>query len=155
MMYARITDNIALEVIDFDPVGAFHPDVAAMFTPVPDIVQQNYTLVDGEWVAPVIPPPYVPTQEELDAAAAAQAEAQRIAAIPAAVSPRQIRQALTAAGLRDMVEADIAAADQDTKDWYAYATAFERAHPMVAALAAGLGVNERQLDDLWTLAGTL
>ena len=86
---------------------------------------------------------------------AEKAEAARIAKIPASVSPRQIRQALTAASLRASVEAAVAAADQDTKDWWEFATAFERQHPMVIAMATGLGVTARQLDDLWTLAGSL
>lgn len=86
---------------------------------------------------------------------AANQEAKRIAAIPSSVSPRQIRQALTAANLRTQVEAAVAAADQDTKDWYEFATIFERQHPMVIALASSLSVTERQLDDLFTLAGSL
>lgn len=85
----------------------------------------------------------------------AQIEAKRKASIPPSVSPRQIRQAMTAAGLRAPVEAAIAASNQDTKDWYEFATEFERNHPMVVALATGLNVTERQLDDLWTLAGSL
>lgn len=75
--------------------------------------------------------------------------------VPEAVSPRQIRQALTRFDLRTTVEGAIAAGDQDTKDWYAYATQFERKHPMVAALASGLGVTTEQLDQLWITAGSL
>ena len=86
---------------------------------------------------------------------ASDIEAKRIQAIPASVSPRQIRQALTAANLRASVEAAVAAADQDTKDWYEFATAFKRQHSMVITLATALGVTERQLDDLFTLAGSL
>ena len=86
---------------------------------------------------------------------AAEAEAKRIAAIPLSVSPRQIRQALTRAGLRTSVEAAVAAGDQDTKDWYEFATAFDRASPVVAALGVALSVSPTQLDDLWTLAATL
>lgn len=75
--------------------------------------------------------------------------------VPESVTPRQIRQALTRAGLRTSVEAAIATGDQDTKDWYEFATEFRREHAMVAALATGLGVTEQQLDDLWILAGSL
>lgn len=71
------------------------------------------------------------------------------------VSPRQIRQALTRAGLRSSVEAAVAAGDQDTKDWYEFATVFERANPHVVAMGTALGVTEQQLDDLFTLAGSL
>lgn len=75
--------------------------------------------------------------------------------VPAQVSPRQIRQALTAANLRAQVEAAVSAGDQDLKDWWEFATQFERNHPMVIGMADGLGVTEQQLDDLFLLAGTL
>ena len=75
--------------------------------------------------------------------------------VPAEISPRQIRQALTAVGLRDAVESAVAAADQDTKDWWEFATTFERAHPRVISMADGLGVPALQLDALWMLAGSL
>lgn len=93
---------------------------------------------------------------DLDAeTAAANVEAARIAAIPVSVSPRQIRQALTRAGLRTQVEAAVVAGDQDIKDWWEFATEFQRTNQHVIDMAAVLGVTERQLDDLWTLAGSL
>lgn len=78
-----------------------------------------------------------------------------IVPVPQSVSPRQIRQALTRAGLRASVEAAVAAGDQDTKDWYEFATFFERSNPVVAALGAALNVSDAQLDDLWILADSL
>ena len=78
-----------------------------------------------------------------------------LSASPTSVSPRQIRQALTAGGLRAQVEAAVAASDQDTKDWWEFATAFERGHPMVGAMAAGLGIPDAQIDALFTLAASL
>jgi hypothetical protein len=88
---------------------------------------------------------------------AANAAAKRRAKVDASriISPRQIRQALTAAGLRASVEAAVAAADQDTKDWWEFATQFECDHPMVAAMATALGVSDTQLEDLWILGATL
>lgn len=74
---------------------------------------------------------------------------------PASVSPRQIRQALTRAGLRALVEAAVAAGDQDTKDWYEFSTAFDRANPQVTGMGVALSVSESQLDDLWILAASL
>lgn len=71
------------------------------------------------------------------------------------VSPRQIRQALTRTNLRQPVEAAIASADQDTKDWYEFATEFVRTNPHVIAMGQSLNVSEVQLDDLWRLAGSL
>lgn len=99
---------------------------------------------------------FTPEEEaEADIREAAALEAANRAAIPASVSPRQIRQALTRAGLRAAIEAAIAAGDQDTKDWWEFATAFERSHLMVVAMGAALGKTPRELDDLFTLAGTL
>ena len=75
--------------------------------------------------------------------------------VPESVTPRQIRQALTRAGLRTAVESAVAAGNQDTKDWYEFATEFRRDHPMVAALAQSLSVTDEQLDGLWQVAGAL
>lgn len=74
---------------------------------------------------------------------------------PITVSPRQIRQALTAIGLRARIEDAIAAADQDTKDWYEFATAFEENHPAVLALAAVLGISAEQVHALFVKAASL
>ena len=95
------------------------------------------------------------TQAAKATAITADIEAKRVAAIPAEISPRQIRQALTATGLRASVEAAVAAADQDTKDWWEFATTFERSHSRVIGMAQALGVTPRQMDDLWTLGGSL
>ena len=75
---------------------------------------------------------------------------------PAVVaSPRQIRQALTAADMRAAVEDTVAAGDQDIKDWWNFSTAFERTNPQVTAMATALGVSDEELDGLWALAVTL
>lgn len=73
----------------------------------------------------------------------------------AAVSPRQIRQALTLAGLRGVVETAINSSDQDTKDWYEFATGFERDHPKVVELSIALNISEEDVDSLFRLASSL
>jgi hypothetical protein len=73
----------------------------------------------------------------------------------ASASPRQIRMALTRAGLRAQVEAAVAAGDQDLKDWWEFATTFERDNAQVTAMGLALGQTEAQLDALWQLAATL
>ena len=75
--------------------------------------------------------------------------------VPASVSPRQIRQALTRVGLRDAVENAIAYSDKDAQDWYKYATEFKRDHEMVSALSVALKVSSAQLDALFVLAASL
>ena len=78
----------------------------------------------------------------------------QLAAMPA-LTPRQIRQALTRAGLRTQVEAAVAAGDQDMKDWWEFATTFERTHHLVVAMGTALGQTEAQLDALWALGASL
>jgi hypothetical protein len=70
-------------------------------------------------------------------------------------TPRQIRQALNACGMRKTVEDGIAAAGQDIKDWWEFSTSFERSHPVITGTAASLGISSSQLDDLFALAVTL
>ena len=72
-----------------------------------------------------------------------------------ALTPRQIRQALTHVGLRTQVESAVAAGSQDLKDWWEYSSAFERLHPQVIAMGTALGQTEQQLNDLWTLGASL
>lgn len=89
-----------------------------------------------------------------------EAEAEALRPVPppppiAPISPRQIRQALTRAGLRASVEAAVAAGDQDLKDWYEFSTAFERNNSQVVAMGVALGVSSSALDDLWALGAQL
>lgn len=71
------------------------------------------------------------------------------------VSPRQIRQALTIAGLRASVELAVSSGDQNIKDWWEFSTSFERNNAQVVAMGVSLGVADESLNDLWTLAATL
>jgi hypothetical protein len=71
------------------------------------------------------------------------------------VSPRQIRLALNALNLRETVDAYVAAAGQDTKDSWEYATQIDRDNPLIAACAAALGKSEEEIDALFELAASL
>ena len=71
------------------------------------------------------------------------------------ISPRQIRMALSRAGLRTAVESAVAGGDQDLKDWYEFSTAFERNNPQVIAMGEALGQSSEALDALWQLGATL
>lgn len=71
------------------------------------------------------------------------------------LSPRQIRQALTRAGLRSRVEAAVAAGGPDLQDLWDFSPLFEREHPAVLSMAAQLGVTASQLDDLWHVGAAL
>jgi len=71
------------------------------------------------------------------------------------ISPRQIRQALTAAGLRQAVEDGVAAGSQDLKDWWEFSDSFERLHPEVIAFGVSLKKSDAELDALWALGDSL
>ena len=74
--------------------------------------------------------------------------------VPESVTPRQIRWALNAAGLRATVEGAIASADQNTKDAWEFSNEVRRDNPLVTGLAAALGMSAAQLDDLFRLAAS-
>lgn len=92
----------------------------------------------GAWVLIDAPPPTLP-----------------VVAPEIIVTPWRFRKALNAEGLRSAVEAAIAAADQDTRDGYEFATEFRRHDPLVVTMGAALGKTSAQMDDFFTLAATL
>jgi hypothetical protein len=75
--------------------------------------------------------------------------------VPVSVSPWQIRRALNQLGLRASVEQAVAAADQDVKDGWEFATEFRRDNPLVAAFGQQLGITEEELDQLFILAANV
>jgi hypothetical protein len=91
--------------------------------------------------------------EDLAAAAAGFFE-DEAGPVPEVISPVQGRITLRAAGLRDQVEALIAQ-DPNAKDWWEYATAWRRDHPMIAMLAGALGLSDEAVDDLFRQAATI
>ncbi|MCS6809748.1 MAG: hypothetical protein NZ694_00555 [Tepidimonas sp.] len=79
---------------------------------------------------------------------------------PQSVTMRQARLALLAAGLMDDVEATIDAIPDETQrraaqiEWE-YAQEVQRSSPWVQQLAAGLGLTDEQLDQLFEQASQL
>jgi hypothetical protein len=88
----------------------------------------------AEYVAPPPPPPPPPV-------------------IPTSVTMRQARLALLGAGLLDQVNAAIT--DPAAQIEWEYATTVDRTSDLTQALAAGLGLTEQQLDELFTQASAL
>ena len=74
---------------------------------------------------------------------------------PQVVTPRQIRLALSAAGLRETVETAVAAGSQDLKDWWEYALTIERNNDLIVGMASQLNITSEQLDDLFIAAAAL
>lgn len=91
------------------------------------------------------------TKAEEDAAI----EADRKAKVPQVVTPRQAKLALLQANLLTSVEAAIAQSSRAVQIEWEYATDFKRDWPTLATMQAALGLTDRQLDDLFTLAATL
>jgi hypothetical protein len=67
----------------------------------------------------------------------------------------QARAALHQAGLLPAIEAAVAAAPALVQIAWADATEFRRDSPTIAALAAGLGMTEAAIDDLFRVAMTI
>jgi hypothetical protein len=78
-----------------------------------------------------------------------------LAPVPETISPRQFRQALTHFGFRANVETVVSQADQDTKDWYEYATDFQRNHQKTLSMAQAMGYTSQQMDQVWVHGAAL
>lgn len=113
--------------------------------------------IDPEF-AHLLPPGSVPiTDEEAEAMRAANTPTPPI---PQSVTMRQARLALLSAGFLDAVDAAIAAMPEGPQrkaaqiEWE-YAQTVDRASSFTQQLAAGLGLTDAQMDDLFTQAATL
>jgi hypothetical protein len=76
-------------------------------------------------------------------------------AVPASVTAAQARLALNAAGKRAAVEAVVAAATQDIKDYWQYSSNIDRQHPVILQMAAILGWTSTDLDTLFIAAAAI
>lgn len=95
-----------------------------------------------------------PHQAAFDAWAASQQEETLPTPVPESVTPRQIRWALNASGLRATVEGAVTSADQDTRDAWEFSNEVRRDNPLLTGLASALGMSTSQLDDLFRLAAS-
>lgn len=158
MKYARISNGIAVDVRSDSPVGCFTDNFVAEFVTVPDGVQNGWLYENGLFTAPLLPP--VPTQVELDAIAAAEAERVRISKIPRSVTRRQARQALLLRGKLALVQPAIDAIQDDTQrglmqiEWDD-SLSFDRDRPSLIAIGAAIGYDSLGLDDVFVFAATL
>lgn len=70
-------------------------------------------------------------------------------------TPRQIRLALNATGMRQAIEDYVASQSQDVKDSWEFSTVFGEDHPLIIAGKAALGLSDQQMRSLFELAVTL
>lgn len=87
--------------------------------------------------------------------AAAKAETVATAAVPASVTPRQVRLLLLSKGLLDQVEALIAQQDRQTQITWEFASEFQRNDPLLVALGASLGLSSQQIDEFFVAAASI
>jgi hypothetical protein len=117
---------------DGTQMAMFRDDAAAFGTPLTD-----YEDMIADIESKIVPPgPVVPV-------------------VPTVVSMRQARLALYGAGLLDQVNALVASSTPDVRIEFEYATELRRDWPTLVALAAGLGLTDAQIDDLFIAASQL
>ena len=75
--------------------------------------------------------------------------------IPQAVTARQARHALSAAGLLDNIDAALATMPRDAQIEWQFAHEIRRDSPLIAAVASGLGLDKAAIDALFTQASKL
>lgn len=126
MSYYSSADGIReLDDSVYDAWVAVNNPKAAYYTKLPDPPGAGYRWNGTEWVAP---PTYKPMQ----------------------VTAYQARAALLAANLLDDVEAAVSVSpDRNLKLAWEHALHFERTSPMIASMAAALGMSDEQLDELF------
>jgi hypothetical protein len=56
MKYGRIVNNVIQEVFIEENgrtlQNCFHPEVVSLFEPIEDFLDKDYSLINGEWIAP-------------------------------------------------------------------------------------------------------
>lgn len=75
--------------------------------------------------------------------------------VPSEITPYQARMALNRAGLRKAVETALAAAPIEARDAWEHGLTVYRNSPMLAALAAGLGMRDEAIDALFIAAAQI
>lgn len=95
------------------------------------------------------------SQQDMDAVNAIVAAHVPASDSPQTVTMRQARLALLQAGLLGQVNAAVNSADEATKITWEFSSEVHRDHHFVATLTAALGLSEKQLDNLFTLAASL
>lgn len=75
-----------------------------------------------------------------------------VVSVPASVTAPQLREGLTALGMRAALEAVVAKQSQAVQDYYAFSTVFSRDNPQLAAIAAAGGFTDAQVDAVFVAA---
>lgn len=95
-----------------------------------------------------------PVTDEIQAKVQRWYEAGEVNAVPRSVTPLQMRKALRASGLKATVDAALAAAPEDVREEWEYATEILRDNATLDAMAHALGKTDAEIDALFQLAAT-
>jgi hypothetical protein len=117
-------------------------EVLEYLRPGVNFANTDGTLAGIRWDTPAVS---APTQQEVDAAISAMA-------VPATVTPLQMRLALRQMNLLDQVNAWVQTQPAATQDCWQYASTMPRGFPLIDQAAAALKID---LDALYTLAASL
>ncbi len=148
MAFAHITENgFYVRSVEADEING-----SGTFTPLPEYDPETEIPVFSgtHWVVVPLsvredyfPPTLVPAP----------------ALVPASVTMRQARIALSRAGLLSKAEATIAQmagqAGEEARIEWEYAAELKRDHPLIAALGQALGLSAEAIDDLFREAATI
>jgi len=75
--------------------------------------------------------------------------------VPSSLTPLQARKALRAAGIKEQVDALLAAAPENVQEEWEYAITIERNNPTLLATAAQLNMTPEQIDAIFINGATL
>ena len=137
------------------------PTAQPVHNPVTQFVQQATPelTVLGHWEQRWTVVELYATQEDKDAAIAADTEAKRVAAVPAEITMRQARLALLGAGklaaVDTAIDAMVEPAKSAAKIEWEYSNTVQRHNGFVAALGPALGLTDAQIDALFLAAQAL
>jgi hypothetical protein len=133
MRMAMVKNGVVENIVEVQEGSGWHPgegfDLIGMTTG-----EIGWTCVDGQFAPPVVP---------------------AVAAVPASVTPLQMRRALRRAGLHDLMAEYVATLGEEAHEAWEYATVIDRADPLLAAAAQALGKGAADLDALFILAAGL
>jgi hypothetical protein len=138
MIAALIQNNIVTNLIMAD--AAFHPAPEGYV--MVNVDQNNHPQIGSAYDPATggFTPPYVPPAPIV---------------VPGSVTPRQVRLILLQQGLLDQIEAMIAEQDRATQITWQFASEFRRDDPLLAQLAATLGLTDEQVDNFFIAAARL
>lgn len=136
--FAHVVDGTVREILTVEDglkpgEDVFRPEFAAALVACNDSVAEGDLYAKGKFKKP--PPQPDP--------------------VPPSISAAQAKIQLRRSDLREKVEAAIAKADDDVKDWYALAGTWERNNAYVAAIGELVDLDSAAIDDLFRQAVTI